>query len=180
MTTMMKMIRMLPPLALLALPLAALADTPSPTAAAEMAKLASLAGKWKGGGWMLGPRGKTFSDSEETVEARLDGRALLIEGFHTDPATKEVVHHALAILAWDDARGEYRFASALAAGRTGTFPGRMENGDFVWTMAIPGGPTNRFTISLADPDKWVETGDVTLDGGKSWKRFFEMSLARVR
>jgi hypothetical protein len=157
----------------------ALADPPSSTAKAEMAKLAGLAGKWKGGGWILGPRGKTLSDSEETVEMRLDGRALLIEGFHTDPATKEVVHHALAILAWDDARGEYRFSSALAAGRTGTFPGKVEDGAFVWTMAIPNGPTNRFTISLADPDRWVEVGETTRDG-QTWTRFFEMNLTRVK
>jgi hypothetical protein len=92
-----------------------------------MAKISRLVGKWKGNGWIIGPHGKSTSSSEETVESRLDGRAFLIEGFHTDSVTGAINHHALAILAWDDARREYRMASALASGRTGSFPGKVED-----------------------------------------------------
>jgi len=164
----------------LLLPFAAVADPPSPTAKAEMAKIAQMAGKWKGGGWIMTPQGKHESNSEETIEMRLDGRALLIEGFHTDVKSGEVNHHALAIIAWDDFRREYRFASALAAGRTGFFPGRLEGKNFIWTIAVPNGPTSRFTISLEDPDKWVEVGEMSRDGGATWIKFFEMNLDRVR
>ena len=164
----------------LSLPLAAAAEPASPTAKAEMAKIAQMAGKWKGGGWILTPAGRHESNSEETVEMRLDGRALLIEGFHTDVKSGEVNHHALAIIAWDDMRREYRFASALAAGRTGSFPGRLEGGKFIWTIAVPNGPTSRFTISLEDPDRWNEVGEQTRDGGATWVKFFEMNLDRVK
>lgn len=98
-------------IALLALP-AARAEPPSLTAKAEMAKLAPMAGRWKGSGWIDTPSGRHESNSEETIEPRLDGRALLIEGFHTDVKTGEENHHALAMIAWDDAQKQYRFLSA--------------------------------------------------------------------
>jgi hypothetical protein len=161
------------------MPLLAMAEPSSQTAKAEMAKIAQMAGKWKGGGWVLTPSGRHESNSEETIEMRLDGRALLIEGFHSDVKSGAVNHHALAIIAWDDLQKQYRFASALASGRTGYFPARLEGKAFVWTIAIPDGPTSRFTISLDDPDKWREVGEQSRDGGATWVRFFEMSLDRV-
>ena len=172
--------RIVAALLFLGFPCAAVAEPSSPSAKAEMAKIAQLAGRWKGGGWVLTPAGRHESDSEETIEMRLDGRALLIEGFHTDVKTREVNHHALAIIAWDDARREYRFASALASGRTGYFPARLEGRNFIWTIQVPNGPTSRFTISLEDPDKWREVGEQSRDGGLTWVKFFEMNLERVK
>jgi hypothetical protein len=164
----------------LSAPLAAKAEPPSPTAKAEMAKIATMAGRWKGQGWIDTPSGRHESNSEETVELRLDGHAILIEGFHTDVKSGEVNHHALAIIAWDDAQKQYRFMSALAAGRTGYFPARLEGRKFIWSIPIPNGPTTRFTISLDDPDKWTEVGEQSRDAGATWTKFFEMNLARVR
>ena len=111
---------------------------------------------------------------------RLDGRAILLEGFHTDVKSGEVNHHALAIVAWDDNQKQYRFMSALAAGRTGYFPARLEGSKFIWSIPIPNGPTTRFTISLDDPDKWREVGEQSRDGGATWVKFFEMNLDRVK
>ena len=162
------------------LTLPARAEPPSPTAKAEMAKIASMVGHWKGGGWIDTPSGRHESNSQETVESRLDGRAILIEGFHTDVKTGELNHHALAIIGWDDNQKQYRFMSTLAAGRTGYFPAKMEGGKFVWSIPIPNGPTTRFTISLDDPDKWIEVGEQTRDGGATWVKFFEMNLTRVK
>jgi hypothetical protein len=167
-------------LLVLALPLGARAEPSSPTAKAEMAKIAQMAGRWKGDGWIDLPAGRHYSTSEETVETRLDGRALLIEGVHHDTRSGEVNHHALAIISWDDAQKQYRFMSALAAGRTGYFPARLEGKTFIWSIPIPNGPTSRFTISLDDPDKWKEVGEQSRDGGVTWVKFFEMNLARVK
>ena len=159
---------------------AAQADPTSPTAQAAMAKIAQMAGRWKGGGWIDTPSGRHESNSEETVEMRLDGTAILIEGFHTDVKSGDVNHHALAIIAWDDNQKQYRFMSALASGRTGYFPAKLEGSTFVWSIPIPNGPLTRFTISLDDPDKWREVGEQTRDGGATWTKFFEMNLARVK
>jgi len=156
------------------------ADPSSPTAKAEMAKIATMAGHWKGSGWIDTPAGRHESNSEETVELRLDGHSILIEGFHTDVKSGALNHHALAIIAWDDNQKQYRFMSALAAGRTGYFPAKLEGRTFIWSIPVPNGPTSRFTISLDDPDRWHEVGEQSRDGGATWKKFFEMELTRVK
>jgi hypothetical protein len=163
-----------------AVPFAVRADPSSDTAKAEMAKIAQMAGKWKGSGYIDLPTGRHESLSEETIEMRVDGRAILIEGLHRDVKSGEVNHHALAIIAWDDYQKQYRFMSALAAGRTGYFPARLEGKKFIWSIPIPNGPTSRFTISLDDPDKWKEVGEQSRDGGMTWVKFFEMNLERVK
>ena len=60
-------------------------------------------GKWRGEGWMqMGPGEPQRAVSEETVEMRLDGLVLVVEGLHhaklADGAAGKVVHHALAIV----------------------------------------------------------------------------------
>jgi hypothetical protein len=178
------MMRIAIPAFLLAVATGALAADPAAearksTAKAEVAKLSAMAGNWKGGGWALGPNGKAAFNSEETVQSRLDGAALLIEGFHRDTGTNAVVHHALAILAWDAFRNEYRFQSALADGRTGSFPGKLQDGRFVWSIEPANAPWSRFTITL-EADRWDEEGETSRDGGKTWMKFFEMRLTRVK
>jgi hypothetical protein len=169
----------LPCILLLAAFATARAEPPSPSARAEMAKLAPLAGKWRGGAWMDMPDGsRGTSRSEETVEVRLDGRALLIEGVHHDEKTGALVHHANALLAWDDRRQEYRMASVLASGVTGTYSARLEGERLVWMLAGPAGPRRRFTIRV-EGDRWLETGEISFDG-ETWKPFFEMALTRVK
>ena len=147
-------------------------------ARSEIAKLSMLVGEWRGSGWMMLRGGKHTFTSEEKAELRLDGHALVIEGLHRDPGGK-VVHQAIGVLGWDAKRGEYRFGTALASGATGHHPGRIEDGRFIWTLA-GAGPQRRFVIPLGDRDTWEEYGEVSTDGGKTWRRFFEMRLQRVR
>ena len=154
------------------------AEPPSPTARAEVAKLAPLVGRWKGVSWMDLPGGRHHAVSEETVEMRLDGRALLIEGLHRDRETGAVTHHALGVLAWDDRRREFRMASALASGLTGSYGAKLEGKHLVWMLAGPQGPKRRFTIALDVPGRWLERGEIS-DDGVTWKTYFEMRLERV-
>jgi len=152
----------------------------SDAAKAEVAKLSPMVGRWKGSGWMDIPKaGRQRFDSEETVEPRLGGAALLIEGLHRDLQTKGIVHHALGLLSYDLGEKRYRMSTALANGRGGRFPATLEGKKFIWDIEAPGVPKRRFTISFDNPDKWVETGEYTLDGTK-WTRFFEMDLDRVK
>ncbi len=154
----------------------ALADPPSPMARAEMAKIGQMAGRWKGGGWVFTQAGRREFESTELMEWRLDGYALVVEGRHTDAKTGELTHHAIATIAWDEKAGEYRFLSALNTGMTGAYPAKLDGKKFIWS--IP--PATRFTISLDDPDKWLEVGEYSRDGGATWTRFFEMKLDRVK
>jgi hypothetical protein len=68
-------------LCLLILPISALAQMPSPTVQlGEMKKLSYMVGQWHGSGWVeqAGQR-ETFSGME-TVQSKLNGLALLVEG----------------------------------------------------------------------------------------------------
>ena len=154
-------------------------------ARAEMQKLApKMQGRWKGTGWVRVSRETTVATtSEEIVIPQLGGSALLIEGIHRDAKSNALVHHALAILAWDTARKEYRMGTALTQGKTGSYPGRIEDGRFVWFIEPPAGaakaPLTRYTIELDPPGRWHEIGESTFDGGKTWFKFLEMTLERA-
>ena len=153
----------------------------SDAAKSEMAKLSRMAGKWSGSGWMDIPRaGRHTFDSEETVEPKLGGAALLIEGLHRDAQSRAVVHHALGLLSYDLQAKGYRMSTALANGRGGSFAASVDGHRFIWTIESPGVPTRRFTISFEDANRWVEIGEYSLDGGAQWTRFFEMELKRVK
>lgn len=166
----------------LAAPAAALAQHPPPewaeAARAEVAKLDKLVGHWKGSGWVMTPQGRQEVTSEERAEMRLEGRAIVVEGLHHDSSGK-VVHRALGLIGWDARHGEYRFGTALATGLTGYHSGRIEDGRFVWKLDAPG-PQRRFVIPLADRDTWEEYGEVSMDEGRTWRRFMYMKLERVK
>jgi hypothetical protein len=151
----------------------------------QMQKLIpKMQGRWKGSGWVRVSRDTTVAiTSEEVVVPQLGGSALLIEGTHRDAKTHELVHHALAILAWDVMRKEFRMGTALSQGRTGSFPGRIEGGRFIWIIEPPPqaarAPLMRYTIELEPPGRWFEVGEGSFDGGKTWSRMLEMTLERV-
>lgn len=150
-------------------------------ARAEMAKLAPLMeGRWKGTGRFRVSRDTTVeTESEEIISLQLGGSALLIEGIHRDARSKVMVHHAMGLLAWDVGRAQFRMSTALSQGRTGYFPGKLEGRTFTWTMEGAGGPLTRFTIDLDPPGRWAEIGESSRDGGKTWFKFFEMTLERT-
>jgi hypothetical protein len=158
---------------------------PSPTLPAQkeaMQKVAFLVGQWKGTGWMMmGPDRRDEFVSTETVESRLDGLVLIIEGVHesSDPAHKGlVVHHALAEVSWDAKQSAYRFRSHLATGDESDFAGKIVDGAFVWGFETPRGRM-RYTIKLDAQGRWSESGERSADG-QTWQPFFAMTLDRVK
>ena len=163
-------------------PCGARPDAAEPPAAADpglaaMLALPALPGRWEGGGWIRqGPGEPQRFVGEETVEARLDGRVILVEGRHWTPDRSQVVHHAFAVLAWDDATQGYRFRTHLATGRGGDYAAFLENGALVWEMPSPNGRV-RFTIRI-EGDRWHEIGTIEREGKP--QQFFEMELRRVK
>jgi hypothetical protein len=142
-----------------------------------MKAVAVMEGRWEGGGWMrMGPGEPERSVGEETVESRLDGRVLVIEGKHWTPDRSRVVHHAFAVLSYDAAKKEYRFSTHLANGRSGDYPLRVEDGAIIWEMDSPGGRI-RYTIRI-EGDRWHEVGHIERQG--QWSQFFEMDLRRKK
>jgi hypothetical protein len=147
----------------------------------HMEAVAFMVGNWSGEGWIVtGPGGPQKFSSHETIEAKLDGLVLTIDGVHTSLEENNLgqpVHHAFAVLSWDDTVGAYSFQSHLADGRSGDFKGHFADGAFVWGMEIPD-RSIRYTITIDDQGRWTEIGASATDG-QTWQKFFEMTLQRV-
>ena len=115
----------------------------------------------------------------ETVEPKLGGTVLLIEGLGQTPADgggePRVVHHALAILSFDPRTGGYQMRSHLANGLSGDFAVTLVEGGVSWSRTVPGGTvrkTARFTA-----DEWHEVGEFSRDGA-TWTQVMELRLRR--
>ncbi len=167
---------------LILFPANACAEETEPAAAdpglEAMARLGDLIGKWQGSGWMRrGPGEPHHTTSLETVEPRLDGRILVVEGLHhakDDPS--QVVHHAFGVISHDPESGQYRFQTHLANGRSGDHEMRLEGEDILWFIDSPRGKI-RYTIRIQDGE-WHESGEFSADG-ENWQEFFGMDLKRT-
>lgn len=143
---------------------------------AEMKKLDKMIGQWKGSGWIQqGPKRETFTGTE-SVQRKVDGLALLIEGRFTNPEGK-VIHETLAALAFDDKANIYKMRTYLISGISGEYDLKLDGDGYEWGFQTPGG-TVRYKIAIT-PDTWTEGGEFSRDG-KTWMKFFEMKLDRVK
>jgi hypothetical protein len=146
---------------------------------AEMKKLENMTGTWEGSGWIQqGPAKETFSGTE-TVQRKLDGLALLIEGKFKDPNGK-VIHETLAVISYDIKQKTHRFRTYLANGSTnGDQTIKLLPDGWEWGFDLPnGGGTVRYTVKPTDT-AWNEIGEFSRDG-KTWVKFFEMNLKKQK
>ena len=117
----------------------------------------------------------------EEIRKDLDGTVVVIEGQGKRKlATGEegpVVHHALAVLSYNEKKNVFRWQSWRVPGGmyTETEPVVTEGG-FQWGMETPRGKI-RYTGRLTNDGRWVETGEFSSDG-QIWHVFFGMSLTR--
>jgi hypothetical protein len=151
----------------------------------KMKVFSAWEGKWKGEGWMqMGPGEPKKSQVEENIQAKLDGMVYLIEGVgkSISPETKQemVVHHALALLSYDQGTSQYKFRTHLKDGRSSDswFNVTGEN-TYQWGFDVPGRGKTRYSIKI-DPKagKWNEIGEFSTDGS-AWSKFFEMNLTKT-
>jgi len=148
-------------------------EKPSPQQEA-MKKLDFLIGEWSGEGWMQrGPQRDTFT-SHETVAFRAGGFAILVEGAHKSPDASEF--GAIGIITFDETSGSYKFHSQSSEGKGGDSEMKLIGDRVVqWSPA----PVVRYTLDFTKGGRWIETGEYSRDG-KEWKKFFEMTLERVK
>lgn len=168
---------------LLLCPITLLAQAPSPTVQLnEMKKLDYMVGQWKGAGWIDQQGGRQTFAGTEMVQSKLGGLALLVEGkFKGQLAGKGedvTVHETLAVLSFDEKAKVYRFRTYLANGASGDQEVKLIEGGWQWGFQTPGGNV-RFTIKVNKGDEWFETGEFSQDG-TTWRKFFEMTLQRVK
>jgi len=145
---------------------------------AAMAKLAYMAGRWEGAGWMDMGGGRNGFQGSETVQLKLKGVALLVEGDFTarlGDRQEAPVHTTLGVIFFDAKSGKYRFNSWLATGMAGERNLTLTSDGWQWEMQA--GPMRiRYTASFA-ADTWLEIGERSSDG-TTWQKFFEMTLKK--
>lgn len=149
---------------------------PSKTAevAAKLALLPIKEGEWTGiGVQQFGPN-RFEVDQYEKITPMLDGSVLLIEGMGKHQGT--VRHHALATLSYNPATQKYVMRSFKDGYMVDAETELKEDGSFVWTMQN-GPATSRFTVRLMN-GTWLETGEYSMDGGKTWTPMLEMKLQK--
>ncbi len=142
-----------------------------------MAKLGFLTGKWKGQGWIAtGPGEPHRFTQTEDVQSKLGGTLVLIEGLGNEEGATRVVHQALAVVSYDDAKTSYRFHAYSWPGRYVESEAEVTEKSLQWGSVS--GPANvRFRIVVNEKGQWHETGETSMDG-KTWRQFFEMLLDR--
>ncbi len=161
--------------ALLAVP-----ATTMPTHARDAAApLNYLVGEWTGEGWVDMGQGRMEFRQHERITSRLDGNIITIEGTGSDPANAGVtVFEAFAVLSASGKPGEFTMRSYTREGQAGTFPAVLETPNrLVWTITVPG-RLIRYRSEVTG-DRWIETGEASVDGGSKWMKFFEMTLDRM-
>ena len=157
---------------------------PAPAAQRDaMKKLDFLVGQWKGEGWMeFAPGQRRTFKGTETVQGKLDGLLLAVEGRHLgrpdDKGKEVVVHNAFGLVSYDDKAKRYRFQAFTSRGNYEDAEAKVSEGQLVWGMKVPQFGEVRYTTKLDEKGRWFEVGEVTQDG-KAWRKFFEMTLERV-
>jgi Protein of unknown function (DUF1579) len=147
---------------------------------AAMAKLDFLKGEWKGESWTefaTGTRQK--SQGTETVQSKLGGLLLTIEGVHRRVVDGEVVHHAFAVISYDEREKRYRLQAFTERGGYTDAKAMVTDGKFEWGFRLSATAEIRYTITLNDQGQWFEIGEISRDG-QGWSKVIEMTLTRVK
>jgi hypothetical protein len=164
------------------LPAALLAQPSGPATVqqAEMKKLGWLVGQWKGAGWMqMGPQGRKEFTITETIQGKLDGLVLVIEGQGKSKADGSTVHTALAFVSYDERAKTFRWRAFTAEGRHTDAEAKVSTDTVQWELQISERSRIRYTIKLNEKGEWFEVGEMTQDG-QTWQKFFEMTLHRQK
>jgi hypothetical protein len=157
---------------------------PSEAVAKEkMKSFVHWAGRWQGeGSIQMGPGPLKKSNVDEHLEFKLDGTVMLIEGIgkSVEGNDNKIVHHALAVLSFDQGTNQYKLNSYLKDGRsTQAWLNIIEEGKYQWGFDTPNGKI-KYSITLdASKKSWNEIGEFSNDNGTTWMKFFEMNLKKV-
>ncbi len=143
-----------------------------------MARLAPLLGRWVGEANVSAPHPMTVHQTEH-VESAMDGLLLLIRGIGYAAADHAgaPVFEAIAVASYDDRQGLYEFRSytrGYATTATGAF---LDDGSFRWNINAGGPVRMRYTIQFTE-STWRETGEMSTDGGATWRPTVDMNLRR--
>jgi hypothetical protein len=145
----------------------------------EMIKLDWLAGHWKGTGWIqMGPQGRHEFNQTETIESKLDGLVLVIEGRGKAKEDGSTVHTALAFVSYDHHANKFRWHAFTPEGQIET-EAKVGPATLEWSLQIPQRGRMRYTITRNERGEWFEIGEMSQED-QTWRRFFEMTLRKEK
>ncbi len=144
----------------------------------EMKKLSHWVGQWEGSGWQMQPTGERVEfNVKESVQSKLNGLVLIVEGKGTSESSSELGHDAMGMIYYNVDNQRYEFHSATMQGMTTLAEASLdEEGNFIWSFDVPQGKI-QFTISLTE-NTWLEKGAFSPDGGTTWYPTMEMKLKK--
>ena len=157
------------------------ADQPTPKEVQqkEMKKLDWLVGHWKGSGSIqMGPQGRHEFTQSETIEAKLDGLVMVIEGLGKAKEDGSTVHEALAFISYDHRAKTFRWHAFTPEGQIDT-EAKVGTDTLEWSLQIPQRGRMRYTITRNDKGEWVEIGEMSQED-QTWRKFFEMTLRKEK
>jgi hypothetical protein len=149
-----------------------------------MKKLSFLLGEWKGESWTeFVPGKRQTSTGTESVQSKLGGLLLVIEGVHRRKGegkeAGEVVHGAYGVISYDEKAKKYRFQAYTNRGGYTEAEAKVADGKLEWGFKIPQFGDVRYTVTVTEKGQWLEIGEVSTDS-KQWRKFFEMTLEKVK
>ena len=150
---------------------------PKPETLKAVNKLSFLIGNWKGTGWIqMGPEKHSF-DQTETIDSKVNGTVIQIDGLGTDEKNPgNIIHQAYAIISYDLEKKEYLMKAYRGDGAQIDADAKLiDDHTFQWGFSNPMAGRIQFTISIVN-NKWTEIGEMSRDGGKTWFKYFEMVL----
>ena len=145
----------------------------------EMKKLDWFVGRWQGTGWIqMGPQGRSEFTQTETIEAKLDGLVLVIEGSAKAKEDGSTVHTALAFVSYDHRANKFRWHAFTPEGQIDT-EAKVGTDTLEWTLEIPQRGRMRYTITRNEKGEWFEVGEM-VDEDQTRHKFFEMTLRKQK
>jgi len=145
----------------------------------EMKKLDWFVGHWKGTGWIqMGPQGRHEFTQTETIEAKLDGLVLVIEGLGKAKEDGSTVHTALAFVSYDPRANKFRWHAFTPDGQMET-EAKVGTDTLEWSLQIPKRGQMRYTITRNEKGEWFEIGEMSQED-QTWRKVFEMTLQKQK
>jgi len=147
----------------------------------KMKVLSFLVGEWKGSGYYQAGERKIEIECTEKVESVAGGTCLMVIGKHFMKGPNDqrlLIHDAAGMIRYSPVENKYRFMSQLANGLGNDFDLVPGDKSFVWGLESPTAGASRYSMKLTSKGEWNEIGERSSDGGKTWTKFLEMTLAK--
>jgi hypothetical protein len=140
-------------------------------------KISFLTGSWKGTGWMqMGPEKHSFNQTE-SIFSKVNGTIIQIDGLGKDQQNPDIIiHQAFAIISYDILNGKYLMKAFRGDGGQIDAEAKLVGDNiFQWSFSTSMTGQIKYTITVSN-NKWTEIGEMSSDSGKSWNKYFEMTL----